>query len=315
MKVTGFLKGVIILLITLTLTLGARAGWAGSYEKAGTAAAAFLKTSLGTRTAGMGGAYCGVPTNLETIYLNPAGLAGLNQPEFGGAIHERFVGIKQGSLALALPWNQRTLGFAVIYSSSGEIDGYGNDPKADNFKQGTFEATDYAFSASLAGGMASNLSYGASLKLISQKIKDDAANLGFGLDLGGLYQTNIAGLSVGFALQNLGNKIEFHEEEDDLPMSFRIGGAYNQGGLTLVSDLVKVKDSAVSLGLGGEYRFKEIIAVRGGYHLEDGRDDTGLTFGLGANLAQETYQVQFDYAYVPYENLDDIHRFSAWVRF
>ncbi|MEW5766399.1 MAG: PorV/PorQ family protein [bacterium] len=309
MKATGFLKGGIILLITLTL--GAATGWTSSYEKAGTAGAVFLKNSLGVRTAGLGEAYCGVPTNLETIYLNPAGLAGLNQPEFGGAIYERFVGIKQGSLALAIPWNQRTLGLAVIYSNSGDIDG--RDAQAN--PTGSFNGIDYAFSASLAGGMMSRLSYGVSLKLINLKIKDDAANLGYVLDVGGLYQTNLAGLSLGFALQNLGNKIKFYEEGDDLPMSFRIGVAYNQEALTLVSDVAKVKDSAISLGLGGEYRFKEMLAVRGGYHLEDGRDNEGLSFGLGANLAQETYQVQFDYAYIPYENLDDIHRLSAKIRF
>ncbi|MDI6794987.1 MAG: PorV/PorQ family protein, partial [bacterium] len=180
---------------------------------------------------------------------------------------------------------------------------------------GTFDATNYALGASLARKMMSNLSCGVSLKMINQKIKDDAANLGFALDLEGLYQTNIPGLSLGFALQNLGNKVKFHQEEDDLPLSFRIGGAYNQGALTLVSDMIKVKDSAVSLGLGGEYRFREMVAVRGGYHLGEGTDGTGLTFGLGANMSQETYQFQFDYAYIPYDDLDDVHRFSARVRF
>ncbi|MDI6791579.1 MAG: PorV/PorQ family protein [bacterium] len=311
MKGTRFLTGGVILL--LALTLSASAGWAGSYEKAGTASAPFLKTSSGARAAGMGGAYCGIPTDLDTVYLNPAGLAGLNHREFGGAMHERFEGVKQGSLALALPWNQRALGFGVIYSNSGDIDGYGNDPDASDFEQGTFDATDYALAASLAGGMISDLSYGISVKMINSKIKDDAASLVFALDVGGLYQTNIPGLSVGFSLQNLGNKVEFHEEKDDLPLSFRIGGAYNQGVLTVVSDVGKVKDSAVSLRLGGEYCFKGIIAVRGGYHLENGRDDTGLTFGLGVNLAEDTYQ--FDYAYIPYDDLDDIHHFSAKIRF
>ncbi|MDI6795094.1 MAG: PorV/PorQ family protein, partial [bacterium] len=224
--------------------------------------------------------------------------------------------IKQGSLALALPWSQRTLGFAVIYLNAGDIEGYGSDPEASDFKQGTFDATDYALAASLAGGMISNLSYGISVKMINSKIKDDAANLAFGLDVGGLYQSSIPGLSLGFALQNIGNKLTFHEEGDDLPLSFRIGTAYKRGAMTLVSDVVKVKDSAVSLRVGGEYCFKEMIAVRGGYQREDGMDGNNngvLTFGLGANLAQEAYQ--FDYAYIPYDDLNDIHRFSARIRF
>ncbi|MDI6791646.1 MAG: PorV/PorQ family protein [bacterium] len=309
MKGTGFLKGGVVFLFALTL--GVSAEGADSYKQAGTASAAFLKTSVGVRAAGMGGSYCGVPSDLATIYLNPAGLAGLNRPEVEGTMHERFVDIKQGSLALALPWSERTLGLALIYSNSGDIDGY----DVNENPTGTFDATNYALAASLARKMMSNLSCGVSLKMINQKIKDDAANLGFSLDLGGLYQTSIDGLSLGFSLQNLGNKIEFYEEEDDLPLSFRVGGAYHQGALTLVSDLVKVKDSAVSLRLGGEYWFKEMVAVRGGYHLEEGIDQTGLTFGLGANLIQQDYLFQFDYAYIPYDDLDDVHRFSARIRF
>src|SRR5258706_8102931 len=107
--------------------------------------------------------------------------------------------------------------------------------------QGTFDSHNAAVGISGAYMVDSSLSIGATGKFLYEKILVNEAS-GFGLDLGGWYQTPW-NIRLALAVSNLGSVNELDREASKIPTVIRAGGAYVtgieslDGSLTLASDL------------------------------------------------------------------------------
>ena len=89
-----------------------------------------------------------------------------------------------------------------------------------------------------------------------------------------------------------------------LPLAFRVGVAMNamesaSQRLTLSADANAPSDNAQSASFGGEYSFRELFFVRGGYRqaFAADLDDQGWTLGFGLRYAVNTLNLHADYGF------------------
>ena len=279
---------------------------------AGTTSGEFLKIGAGARAAGMGDVFAGVSDDSSAIYWNPSGL---NQIEnmCGSLMHSMWIeGISYNWISFVYPMSGKgVIGgglTSVSYGSLIETDETG-------LEIGTFSPADIAVTVSYAW-VISDIPVGASLKIISSQIKESSQ--GFGLDIGGMYEMEDYGLTLGGAIQNLGGSMKYVSETDPLPMNIKLGASYIiEENWIAAGDLNVPSGSDFSLGFGTEYRYKlntgMIICGRAGYNMKT-KDISGMQgMSLGFGLDQKGYS--FDYSYSPYGDLGAVQKISLSAKF
>lgn len=303
---------LLILIIIISLC---RTNFAWTKTSPGTAGAPFLKIGIGAKASAMGGAFCAIADDISAVYWNSAGLVQLTKPEISTMYNDWFQGIGHGFLGFGFPTSlKKAIGISVIYLNTGKIPGYeegivGSPPVSS----GNFSARDTAFTFSYATVLTESISVGMNIKGITQKIENEEVSA-FALDLGQLYQTPIEGLILATVIQNIGSRIKYALEGDKLPLTLKFGSAYRLQGqpLSIACDLTKSIDNDWKINLGVEVWLKNLIALRGGFNSQVFKDfGTGVSCGFGTTIKH--YQI--DYAFVPYDELGNTHRFSITFRF
>jgi hypothetical protein len=131
----------------------------------------------------------------------------------------------------------------------------------------------------------------------------------------------MAGLPVrlGFTAQNLGGKLKFNEESEELPLMLKFGAAAAVGEVAFVSvDLVAPRDNSPWLAVGAEriLAMKEDIGLAGrlGYNT---RAISGLGFlgGFSMGFGLSWKAAILDYALSPMGALGLAHRVSLGIEF
>jgi opacity protein-like surface antigen len=104
---------------------------------------------------------------------------------------------------------------------------------------------------------------------------------------------------------------------------FRVGVSMDvlkgagHSNLNLSIDALHPNDDVESLNVGAEYVYRNLIALRSGYHCLFARDsETGLTLGLGLNISLlENYILNMDYAYMDFGRLDNTQMITISLQF
>lgn len=168
----------------------------------------------------------------------------------------------------------------------------------------------YYKNLNLSYGRAINegISVGATLKWVYGSLAEYEAST-YGLDLGALYKTPIPGITFGFTAKNLLGRMGFIEEEDPLPLKIVFGLGYRPSkDILLGLDLIKMDTiDGIRLGFGTEVNLAKILSLRGGFQQKGDPGFSGITLGLGI----EIFGLKLDYAWVPYGELGDTHRYSV----
>jgi tetratricopeptide (TPR) repeat protein len=296
-------------------------------EKEGTTAGIILKEEIGVRQMGMGGAQVAVAGDVNTLYYNPAGLADIGQAEISTMYIDGLADVIYGSIGYVHPLKissdlkdkkkereskYGTVGIGMITLQGGEIE--------INYLDGTSEKrivqADYVLTLGY-GREIKKVLLGVNLKTIYTTLIEEYSAYAFALDMGGIYRfpyEKLKGLRVGVVLQNLGTEIKYKEEGDPLPLTIKMGAAYEkrfnrihyvQGAV----DVVKSIDSQIRENIGVEYIFKDMLAGRVGTRMEY---DLGLmTYGIGLYINK----VKLDYAWMYGEEWDSQHRISLSFQF
>lgn len=301
---------LLILIISLCVTT---LSWAKSSP--GVAGAPFLKIGVGAKAAAMGEAFSALADDITAVYWNPAGLVQLTKPEISTMYNDWFEGIGHGFLGFGFPTSRKSaIGFSIIHLGVGKIPGYEDGPVGSEPKSaGNFSARDTSFAFTYATVLTEVISMGMNIKGIVQKIEDEEAS-SFAIDIGQLYQSPIEGVTLSAVIQNVGPRIKYSIEGDKLPLMLKFGSVYRVRGqpLKITCDLTKPIDNEWKMNLGMEVWFKDLIALRGGFNSQVFKDlGTGITCGFGFSLKH----YQMDYAFVPYDELGNTHRFSITFRF
>ncbi len=325
------------LLLALLLTFHALPARAAKiYPSAGSTAASFLKLEVGARAVAMGGAFTGVPGDPYAIYWNPAALAYLEKEKNLSLFHnEYFQGLGQefllytapaaGGKFLGVPGPKAGVwGFALNYfyvpddleRRSGLNEGDPENPISPS--EGEFGAYDLAASAAYGRRLSGGLSAGAAFKVIRQSIDDYSAG-SVALDLGLLREYSWRGhpVAAGFSVQNLGPGIKFTDRRYGLPLVLRAGlsGRLQDSGALLALDVEKPVDNYPALAVGAEFPLTQRLALRSGYKYRMYGNEEGDWAGFSAGAGVFFDRAVFDYAFTPFGELGNAHRFSISVKF
>ncbi len=300
----------------------------------GRAGAQFLTVGSGSRPLALGGAYVALAEGGDAIYWNPAGMATEERTVFSFSHTQLFAGqLKKENVAFIHPGLGGTVGLSAIAFLSGDI-----DITTVEEPEGTGEAytaNGFAAGISYARMMTDKFTAGITLKLINENIYK-CSSFGWAFDLGGIYNTGLRNLRLGFVIQNFGPDLRYGGEllefststtevmnEDvsaqyksspySLPLSFQVGVAYDlltsgNNRITAVLDGVHPIDQDETFAGGLEYWLGETYSIRLGY---TDRNNKGLSFGLGAKipLGNEVKAV-VDYGYVMHDYLDATQNFT-----
>lgn len=102
---------------------------------------------------------------------------------------------------------------------------YGTFDSADEFGQinGTFKASEYAFSLGAARQLYEKLSIGANVKFITSQLAEFNST-GLVADLGAYYQDTSGLFSIGLVLKNMGSQFTtYNDEREPIPFDIQIG--------------------------------------------------------------------------------------------
>ncbi|MFH1958040.1 MAG: PorV/PorQ family protein [bacterium] len=290
----------------------------------GTSTSNFLKIGIGARAVGMGGAFSAISDDVSSVYWNPAGLGQLTRKEASFMHNEWVEGISYDYIGYAhplKPGDKGVFGGSLYYLTAGSIQGY--DSGGGVLQEYTADDTAAVFSygRKLTGKRFKmpdrGLYAGANLKLINKRLAMKSA-FGIAIDAGALYKPGWSlldgNLQFAGVLQNIGTGLKFDEKNDPFPFNFKIGSAYNRilfdNGFTFALDLNVPSDNDVSLNLGAEYVFWNLISLRCGYKSRADLDK-GVRFGAGF----EVEDMRVDYAFIPFGVLGNTHRFSIGIKF
>jgi long-subunit fatty acid transport protein len=273
----------------------------GRAHAVGETGAQFLRIGVGAKACAMGEAFVAVADDPSAIYWNPAGLTQVSSVQIAGMHSSWLLDMSYEWFGAVVPTGAGAFAAAVSYSSSGEI------PRVEDLDVvGEYSAYDMAASLAYARGFGDMLSLGVGVKLVKQRIEEEEAS-GFAGDVGVLLCAQPdGGLRFGFSALNVGPAIAFIEEKDPLPTNLRGGISYERGPVTAAVALNQPRDGDMRWSVGAEYVIADILSLRAGYN-------SSVSYSAGLGLTWRKLSVE--YAYVPYEDIDDTHRISALLAF
>jgi len=280
-----------------------------AHASSGTEGASFLDIPIGGRPAAMGGAYSALANDADAPVWNPGGLGELKSVQLT-AMHLDYVeSIGYEYLSFVLPAGTGNgLGAAVQYlhpKAGTALDENGNGI-------GAYSA--YYAAYSLAYGHAFNdaLSVGVTGKVIDARISD-VSGQAYAADVGGLYRLGERWRLAAVA-DNLGSKLKFLDQGDNLPQSYRLGILFSPAPWNLSADGAYDKTGLFSGRIGAEWKPMSFVAVRAGYRTDTERDLPGVS-GVAAGAGLEYAGQRFDYAWTPMGDMGQVQYFSIMLRF
>ena len=338
---------LITLLLFLTLPASAQTVPGGNtITKVGTTSAQFLKIGVGAKAIAMGGTFVAQANDLSALYWNPAGLALMpgSAVQFAQTRYLADVDYSFAGFGTHLG-NAGAVAASLIFLDSGEM-----QVRTEEQPEGTgerFDVQNFAIQLSYAQALTDRFSVGTTVKYIQESIWHSSASA-IAFDIGVLFTTPYENLRLGANMANFGPKMQMSGrdilfstdpnvnqegnveivnaelllDEHPLPLIFKIGLAWDaisfaDHTLVLVTDASHPNDNSEYINVGGEYSFRDLIALRAGYRNlfeEDG--EKGLTFGAGLNVRLDrALRIQFDYAYADFGRLEETHWLSVALAF
>ncbi len=328
----------IVLFSTLLMLVLSSTLLAGK-SKVGTTAYPFLKIGVGAKALSMGGAFVGLANDESAIYYNPAGLVGIQTKALSASYMNYVADIQSGSVMFVMPkgtteteddqysYNEgdvptafdskSALAFAITYLSYGTID----ETNSSGQVIGDFSGSDMAFTLGYANKIAKQISVGANVKFIYQKV-DEFSSQGIAADLGLLYRLKDGRTNLGVSASNLGVQLSGLSEEhkDPLPILVRAGLSHRlrEIPITVSGEGVLPSDNDLYGAIGLEYQPNIPLAFRAGYssfgsnYKTDGDKDNTAGFSFGAGFSFP--KINIDYAFLPYADLGSLHRVNLAYR-
>lgn len=309
------MKKILFAMLLLGLAAGARASGPG------TTAAPFLKMAMSPRAVAMGGAFGALADDSGAVFVNPAGLAQSETTEVAVDFTTYLQDAKMGNISYSGRAGANRFGFGATFMTVGDIDRFSRTDAVGPVQSlGTFSSNDMAFTLAYAKKefmqeTVAGLDGGLAVKLIRSSIDDNAA-FAAAVDAGVIYRASEK-INFSMAVQNLGTAMKFEEESDPLPLNLRAGMLYRpSAGLNLVAEINEyLQDEKFYPAFGAEYWLRDALALRGGYKFGYDTSNLGTEVGLSLGFGIKVAGLGVDYAYLPFGDLGNVHRFGFWLQF
>lgn len=282
----------------------------------------FLLMPIGPKAMSLGNAMIGYFDDPISVFYNPANSSlfpaaavSLGQTKYIFDTHMEY-------FSFSIPFSKNNyfgVGVNVFYTDP--IDVYTWDSPEESFEQ--YDVSDNNLYINYARRFG-NLSIGLNGKFYKEEIANVISNT-FLIDFGVNYKMKHG--IFGFAVQNLGKGLVFDNdyrtidpssnyepETEKLPVNIVFGGSYKpiKNLLILIQGNSATKNG-FNFSAGLEYKLFNIIPLRVGY---TNVDNGGLGFGFGLNYTftktkvtgekVDVLTLDFDYSYVPYDDLGDV---------
>jgi hypothetical protein len=331
--------------LLLLVTWGAGATTALAQTKTGTTIVQFLGIEPSARIAGMGNAGAALGTDLQSAYYNVAALGSLERTNVQISHSEWYAGVDFEYLAGAFPMRGvGTFLLSVTALNSGDI-----LVRTVDAPHGTgefFTVNDLAFGLGYGRRITSRFSAGAQVNYASETIWNSSLHI-LTFNVGTIYRLTEGGLNLGACVNNIGTRtaldgrdlaIQYDADPDvngdnsalpatqftddfPVPVLFRVGLSYPwtlgaRSRLLVAVDAFHPSDNSESMSLGGEWLWKDMIALRAGYQqLFQEDSDVGVTLGVGFRGGIGYSRFHFDYAWADHKFLEETHRLTFAVDF
>jgi hypothetical protein len=237
------------------------------------------------------------PTALQSILINPANITSRESYGVMFSHTEWIQDVRTEFLSIAAPFSFGNLSLSIGNSSVDDIIIHGDQPGP---ALGTFNSQSTYFQLTYGIKLTEVISIGVAPKYLYEKIFVDEAT-GWGIDLGTLYTPSVDGLTLGFALTNLGSLSAFRNERTNLPSQLRLGGTYSFSldAVTFRTAMAFSSELGISvnhISIGTEATYHNAVTVRFGY--ETGYEYRDFSAGIGLQYSI----VMIDYAYIPFSS-------------
>jgi hypothetical protein len=307
-------------------------------DKTGQSTMNFLLVGTSPKASAMGEAFVSVGTGSESIFYNPSGLAILEKKFDIIVNYTRWIAdINYLSGALAFNMNDfGVVGLHLVTVDYGTINGTSLlandfDPLGyiDNGPVSNVGA--YVVGLTYAKSVSQQFSIGWNVKLAGQNLgrnifmdgrqKDnDAVKLAF--DAGIRYNTGFKGFVFGMYIRNFASNIKRELNDEQLPLIFSLGASFNAmeifnfdpgSSFILAVDFLHQNNYSERVNLGMEYKFLDMVSLRGGY--QTNRDLASWSGGIGLSQSILDYDVEVSYSYSMFEIFDSVSRLSLQISF
>jgi len=297
--------------LSFLLLFNSTVTYAGS---AGSTGAAFLELGIGARAAGRGFADCAWADDVYGVYFNPAGIATLKRQELGFTHNTMFLDLDYNTLGFVYPFeDQGAIALNALYVDLGSVErreiAAGGGPTGI---LGNANGWDFALSGTYARTVTEFLDLGMTLKFINESLDDYSASA-VAVDLGAKWRPPVPGFTVGVSLSNIGTRLKFVSEREELPITLRTGLGYRSPGgrWGVAGDLIYTKNQDLDGAIGGEvWVWPEHLAFRAGAN-STADIANGFTIGAGFKWSDLT----FDYAFIPFGDIGDQNLISLAYQF
>jgi len=300
------------------------------FDKTGQTGMTFLKIGPLAAPAAMGDAYTGLSVGAAGTFYNPGGVGFFDGRFDAVASHVRWIAdIGISSAAIAVPIRVGSAGrlgvvaLSLVSMDYGDIYGTVNLAGAAVYRDvGKLEPTESAVGLTLARQFTDKFSVGITAKYVSQSLPwylthnvnlnpntDTTMHASASLvvlDGGTLYKTGFGSSVISMSIRNYARSQTYVIDRFLLPMTFNIGlaadafdlaPALKRAGhkLMIAVDGSHPPDHPEKYAVGGQYSFREILFLRGGYSFRN--DARKASFGAGLKLTIAGVRGAFDYAY------------------
>jgi len=243
--------------------------------------AAFENNRLSMRAEGMGGAFTAIADDTGAIYYNPAGVAQITLQEIS-FLHTHPFNLSE--------LEQDIISFVQPIQKGGRGFSYQQFIACNNYKEELliFGISNFA---------CKNFCLGVNLKQLYLKIGGYGQEVGFGIDVGGLYEISPK-VNIGFAGFNLNRPLV------DVEKSYNLGLSISpKENILIAIDLEKTKRFGPEIRLGQECWITNNLCIRAGLKKHLVAQPT-LGLGILVNF------IQLDYGCVFHPTLGLTHLFS-----
>ena len=302
----------------------------------------FLTISTDARAAALGDAMTATDMHSSVaMFYNPAGMARLDkQFSAGFGITDWIAEISYNAASAAYSTNYGVFGVALLFADYG--DNFIGTIRANN-EQGFTEYSSLGLSdpnpSSLSLGLGyaialtDRFSVGANAKYVSQDLgtavvssdgataDNEASTVAF--DFGVLYKTGFRSLNFAMSVRNFAQELQYVDENFELPLTFNVGVSMNMVDLSnldpnthafnLSVEAERPRDFEEQLKIGGEYMFRNLLALRAGYTFPT--DEQGISLGGGLNLDTSGIGIGINYAFTSFGVFDAVHRVGLQLAF
>ncbi len=278
-------------------------------RRVGRAVLSVLKVGQGARAAGMGGSYVAIADDINTIFVNPAGLTHIERAEYAFSYTRWLVDSGFYSGAVAYNIERGVLGLSVFAHSPPKM------METTIFQPlGTgreLDAGDVSIGLTFARKLTDRLSFGVQVRWTQETLDVDRISA-VDVNLGTMFYTGYRSLRLGMTFLNLGKDQKILETEYHLPVAFNLATAMevigNKGDQTYITatfeNYFATDFAEPQYRLGGELWLQNTVALRGGYQINSDLE----TFSMGAGVKfqpVEGREIRADFSYSDYGRFFD----------